>query len=87
MVVVFGVLASLFALTTLISESKTARTLIMFPMMIATATQFGWDVDQSRALERVRRRSADGTPRRVERHESAAAAAHHRGGSFISLSR
>lgn len=41
---VFAVLASLFALTTLISESKTARTMIMFPMMIATATQFGWDV-------------------------------------------
>ncbi len=43
-VVVFVVLASLFAITTLVSESKTARTIIMFPIMIATATQFGWDV-------------------------------------------
>ena len=43
-VFVFVVLASLFAFTTLVSESKTARTIIMFPFMIATATQFGWDV-------------------------------------------
>ena len=43
-VVVFLVLASLFAFTTLISESKTARTIILFPIMIATATRFGWDV-------------------------------------------
>lgn len=43
-VIVFVVLASLFAFTTLVSESKTARTIIMFPIMIATATQFGWDV-------------------------------------------
>jgi sodium-dependent dicarboxylate transporter 2/3/5 len=43
-VAVFIGLASLFALTTLISESKTARTIIMFPLMIATATKFGWDV-------------------------------------------
>lgn len=42
--VVFLVLASLFAFTTLISESKTARTIILFPVMIATATRFGWDV-------------------------------------------
>lgn len=41
---VFVVLAALFGFSTLISESKTARTMIMFPMMIATATQFGWDV-------------------------------------------
>lgn len=41
---VFLVLASLFAFTTLISESKTARTIILFPVMIATATRFGWDV-------------------------------------------
>lgn len=43
-VAVFLVLASLFAVTTLISESKTARTIIMFPLMIATAVKFGWDV-------------------------------------------
>ena len=43
-VAVFIALASLFAFTTLVSESKTARTIIMFPIMIATATQFGWDV-------------------------------------------
>lgn len=43
-VAVFLVLASLFALSTLISESKTARTIIMFPLMIATAVKFGWDV-------------------------------------------
>lgn len=41
---VFVVMASLFAFTTLISESKTARTIIMFPVMIATAVKFGWDV-------------------------------------------
>lgn len=43
-VAVFLILASLFAITTLISESKTARTIIMFPLMISTATKFGWDV-------------------------------------------
>ncbi len=43
-VFVFVVLACLFAFTTLVSESKTARTIIMFPIMIATATKFGWDV-------------------------------------------
>lgn len=43
-VAVFLVLASLFAITTLISESKTARTIIMFPLMISTAVKFGWDV-------------------------------------------
>ncbi len=43
-VAVFLVLATIFAFTTLISESKTARTIIMFPLMIATATKFGWDV-------------------------------------------
>ncbi|KAF0167157.1 MAG: sodium/sulfate symporter [Rhodocyclaceae bacterium] len=41
---VFLVLASMFAYTTLVNESKTARTIILFPVMIATATQFGWDV-------------------------------------------
>ena len=43
-VVVFGVLALVFALTTLISESKTARTIVMFPIIIAVAKKFGWDV-------------------------------------------
>ena len=43
-VAVILVLATIFAFTTLISESKTARTIIMFPLMIATATKFGWDV-------------------------------------------
>ncbi len=43
-VVVFIVMASLFGFTTLISESKTARTIIMFPILIATAKQFGWDI-------------------------------------------
>jgi len=41
---IFIILASLFALTTLVSESKTARTIIMFPLMIATAIKFGYDV-------------------------------------------
>jgi di/tricarboxylate transporter len=41
---VFVIMALLFGLTTLISESKTARTIIMFPILIATAQQFGWDV-------------------------------------------
>ncbi len=43
-VTVFVVIALLFGLTTLVSESKTARTIIMFPILIATAKQFGWDV-------------------------------------------
>ena len=43
-VMVFVVMATLFGLTTLISESKTARTIIMFPILIATAKQFGWDI-------------------------------------------
>lgn len=43
-VYVFLVLACLFSYTTLINESKTARTIILFPIMIATATKFGWDV-------------------------------------------
>jgi anion transporter len=43
-VLVFVVMALLFGLTTLISESKTARTIIMFPILIATAKQFGWDI-------------------------------------------
>ena len=43
-VTVFIVMATLFGLTTLVSESKTARTIIMFPILIATAKQFGWDI-------------------------------------------
>lgn len=41
---VFIVMASLFGFTTLVSESKTARTIIMFPILIATAKQWGWDI-------------------------------------------
>ena len=43
-VTVFIVMAALFGFTTMISESKTARTIIMFPILIATAKQFGWDI-------------------------------------------
>lgn len=43
-VTVFIVMAALFGLTTLVSESKTARTIIMFPILIATSKQFGWDI-------------------------------------------
>lgn len=43
-VTVFIVMALLFGLTTLVSESKTARTIIMFPILIATAKKFGWDI-------------------------------------------
>ena len=43
-VLVFGAMAALFGLTTLVSESKTARTIIMFPILIATAKQFNWDI-------------------------------------------
>ncbi len=43
-VLVFTVMAAMFGLTTLVSESKTARTIIMFPIVIATATKFGWDI-------------------------------------------
>lgn len=42
--VVFAVLSAVFAVTTLISESKTARTIIMFPIIISIAKKFGWDV-------------------------------------------
>ena len=38
------VIALLFGLTTLVSESKTARTIIMFPILIATSKKFGWDI-------------------------------------------
>ena len=41
---VFALLASLFALTTLVSESKTARTIVLFPIIISVAKKFGWDV-------------------------------------------
>lgn len=43
-VVIFMVLSGVFAVTTLISESKTARTIIMFPIMIGVAKKFGWDL-------------------------------------------
>jgi len=43
-VLIFFVLAAVFGLTTLISESKTARTVIMFPIMIAVAKLYGWDL-------------------------------------------
>ncbi len=43
-VYVFIVLAVIFAYTSLINESKTARTIIMFPIIIATAVKFKWDV-------------------------------------------
>ena len=40
----FHGVALAFGLTTLISESKTARTIVMFPIIIAVAKRFGWDV-------------------------------------------
>lgn len=43
-VLVFLFISGLFGITTLISESKTARTIIMFPVMISTAKTFGWDL-------------------------------------------
>jgi sodium-dependent dicarboxylate transporter 2/3/5 len=43
-IVVFLVLSGVFGVTTLISESKTARTIIMFPIMISVAKKFGWDL-------------------------------------------
>lgn len=43
-VAVFAFLAMLFALTTLVSESKTARTIVLFPIMISVAQRFGWNV-------------------------------------------
>ena len=42
--VVFMALSGLFGITTLISESKTARTIVMFPILIATAKAFNWDM-------------------------------------------
>ncbi|MCX5839367.1 MAG: anion permease [Deltaproteobacteria bacterium] len=43
-VVIFLVLSGFFGITTLINESKTARTIIMFPIMISVAKKFGWDL-------------------------------------------
>ena len=43
-VLIFLVLSGFFGVTTLISESKTARTIIMFPIMISVAKKFGWDL-------------------------------------------
>jgi sodium-dependent dicarboxylate transporter 2/3/5 len=43
-VLIFLVLSGVFSVTTLISESKTARTIIMFPIMISVAKKFGWDL-------------------------------------------
>jgi anion transporter len=43
-VLVFMALSGLFGITTLISESKTARTIVMFPILITTAKTFGWDL-------------------------------------------
>lgn len=42
--IVFAVLSGVFALTTLISESKTARTIILFPIIITIANRYGWDL-------------------------------------------
>ena len=43
-VLIFLVLSGVFGVTTLISESKTARTIIMFPIMISVAKKFEWDL-------------------------------------------
>lgn len=43
-VLIFSILALLFGLTTLINQSKTARTIIFFPIMIQVSKSFGWDV-------------------------------------------
>lgn len=42
--IVFAVFSAVFALTTLISESKTARTIILFPVIISVAQKYGWDI-------------------------------------------
>ena len=42
--IVFASLSGVFAFTTLVSESKTARTLILFPIIIAIAQRYNWDV-------------------------------------------
>ncbi len=41
---VFAVMSAVFGITTLVSESKTARTIIMFPIIISIARQFNWDI-------------------------------------------
>jgi sodium-dependent dicarboxylate transporter 2/3/5 len=43
-ILIFLVLSGVFGFTTLISESKTARTIIMFPIMISVAKKFEWDL-------------------------------------------
>ncbi len=43
-VVVFMALSALFGFSTLFNESKTARTIVMFPIIISTARTFGWDL-------------------------------------------
>lgn len=40
--VLFMGLSAFFGLMSLVNQSKTARTMIMFPLLIATAVQFGW---------------------------------------------
>lgn len=42
--IVFASLSAVFSITTLISESKTARTIIMFPIIITIAKRYGWDL-------------------------------------------
>ena len=42
--IVFAVLSGVFAITTLVSESKTARTIILFPIIISIAQKYGWDL-------------------------------------------
>jgi len=42
--VIFLVVSGVFGYSTLISESKTARTIIMFPIVIAIAKKFEWDL-------------------------------------------
>ncbi|CAK7036342.1 SLC13 family permease [Saezia sanguinis] len=42
--IVFAVLSGVFAITTLVSESKTARTIILFPIIIAIAEKYNWDL-------------------------------------------
>lgn len=42
--IVFAVLSAVFGITTLISESKTARTIIMFPIIISIAKKYDWDL-------------------------------------------
>ena len=42
--IIFAALSGVFGFTTLVSESKTARTLILFPIIIAIAQRYNWDV-------------------------------------------